>query len=313
MSIIEHSMNDLIMPDSQSDAFYNPDTIFHEDGPLNPNFIADAIHALMRAMPLDTAEPGAVQHRHMDAALVALAATNPRDPIEVMLAVQAISAYQAACACWRIGMNLRSPRGDSTRHISAAATAARTFDSMLRAMERRQAKPLSVPVGRPVSKVWADDKAAVSLERMAERIRRDTETPIEAPADVPKDVPVNAPVNTQAEELRERSAPAEADSGKSINQSPTPLSWSAESLEIARQLREADQFDEENAGLDLANTTGILPGGGMIMPEEPTPQQAAYVARRLGLMYKREYADNLRKGHKLYPKIRPIRTGDFIP
>ena len=30
-------------------------------------------------------------------------------------------------------------------------------------------------------------------------------------------------------------------------------------------------------------------------------------------MYKREYLDNLRKGNKVYPKIRPIRTGDFIP
>jgi hypothetical protein len=97
------------MPDSHSDTLYDPDIIFHENGPIDPRFMADAIHALMRAMPLDTAESEPVQHRHMSAALTALAATNPRDPIEVMLAVQAVSAYQAACACWRIGMNLRSP------------------------------------------------------------------------------------------------------------------------------------------------------------------------------------------------------------
>lgn len=165
------------MPDTHSDTFYDPDIIFHENGPIDPRFMADAIHALMRAMPLDTSESEPVQQRHLSAALIALAATNPRDPIEVMLAVQAVSAYQAACACWRIGMNLRSPRGESTRHISAAATAARTFDTMLRAMERRQAKPLSVPVGRPPPRAWADDPACTMLDRMAQRIRRDDEIP----------------------------------------------------------------------------------------------------------------------------------------
>ena len=267
------------MPDSHSDTLYDPDIIFHENGPIDPRFMADAIHALMRAMPLDTAESEPVQHRHMSAALTALAATNPRDPIEVMLAVQAVCAYQAACACWRIGMNLRSPRGESTRHISAAATAARTFDTMLRAMERRQAKPLSAPSTRPPLRAWADDPSCTTLDWMAQRIRRDDETPELTP---------------------------EPDSG-------TPLSWSPEALEIAKRIQEQDRFDEESAGLDLANTEGILPGGGMIMPEQPTPQQAAYIARRLGLMYKREYLDNLRKGNKVYPKIRPIRTGDFIP
>ena len=137
-------------PDTQAqpraDTFYDPEAIFHENGPFDPMFMADATQALMRAHPLEAPEPQASQRRHMSASLTAMAATHPRDPIEVLLAVQALSAYHAACACWRIGMNLRHPRGDSTRHLSAAASAARTFDAMLRAIERRQAKPLSVPV-----------------------------------------------------------------------------------------------------------------------------------------------------------------------
>ncbi|MEA2770023.1 MAG: hypothetical protein QOD93_2985, partial [Acetobacteraceae bacterium] len=39
----------------------------------------------------------------------------------------------------------------------------------------------------------------------------------------------------------------------------------------------------------------------------------AYMGRRLTLMYKREYEENLRKGIKEYPKIRGIRPGDLIP
>ena len=263
------------MSNMQSDPFYDPNTIFHEDGPIDPEFMADAIQALLRTLPLDTQEPEHVKRRRLNAALTSLAATNPRDPIEVMLAVQGIAAYHAACACSRIGMNGQHPRGNGTRHISAAATAARTFDSMLRAIERRQAKPLSVPVGRPASQPWARDGAAKRLDGLAERIGRDADG---------------------------RTQPPEP-----------PVVWDAEALMIADQQREQDRIENENKGLDIANTDGILPGGGMIMPEDPTPQQAAYMARRMGLMYKREYEENLRKGIRLIPKIRPSRPGDLIP
>ena len=263
----------------QADTFYDPEAIFHEDGPLDPMFMADATQALMRAHPLDTPEPQASQRRHMNASLTAMAAMHPRDPIEVMLAVQAVSAYHAACACWRIGMNLRQPRGDSTRHLSAAASAARTFDALLRAIERRQAKPLSVPIGRPAPRVWSTDKASPALDWLAQRVRLYDETPVP--------------------ELPRRTAHL--------------VAWTTEAVAIAKQMQQQDCVEEENAGLDLANVEGILPGGGIIMPEYPTPQQQQYIARRLGLMYKREHADNQRNGIKTYPKIRPLRTGDLVP
>ena len=263
------------MPDTHVDAVYDPNAIFDEGGPIDPQFMTDAIQTLMRALPLDTKEPEHVKQRRCKAALTALAATNPRDPIEVMLAVQAIAAYHAACACWRIGMNARHPRGDSTRHISAAATAARTFDTMLRAIERRQAKPLAAPVGRPASRSWPKGGIGKRLEELAERVVRDDD------AD---------PLTPQQDAV-----------------------WSAEAIALAEQQREQDRIADENKGLDIANTEGILPDGGIIMPEDPTPQQEAYIGRRLGLMYKREYEENLRKGLRVIPKIRPLRTGDVIP
>jgi hypothetical protein len=66
-----------------------------------------------------------------------------------MLGVPALSAYHAASACWRPGMNIRQPNGDSARHIATAISAASGLDPMLKALERRQAKPLSIPAGRP--------------------------------------------------------------------------------------------------------------------------------------------------------------------
>ena len=89
--------------------------------------------------------------------------------------------------------------------------------------------------------------------------------------------------------------------------------WTPEDLAIADQYLEKQRIEKENEGLDIANTEGILPGGGMILTEDPTPQQQAYMARRLGLMYRREYEENLRKGIRKIPKIRPIRPGDLIP
>jgi hypothetical protein len=117
----------------------------------------EAIRTMFRTLPLDPAEPQSWSDRRMHASLLALSALHPRDEIEVMLGVQAMSAYHdAAAACWRIGMNLGPLSGNNIRHISTACSAARTFDTMLRALERRQAKPLSVPIGRPAPRTWDD-------------------------------------------------------------------------------------------------------------------------------------------------------------
>jgi hypothetical protein len=264
------------MPDFSTDPIDDQDAIFEPDGPLDPLFMLDAIQTIMRATPLDTGESEAAMQRHMHTVITALSATNPRDPIEVMLAVQAICAYNAASACWRIGMNLRQPHGDSTRHITTAATAARTFDTMLRAIERRQVKPLSVPVGRPARKTWPKDKVAATIDSISDRLQKHDEGP--APPE-----------------------PAET------------MTWTPEQVAYVNEFREKERIERENEGLDIANTEGILPGGGMILPEDPTPQQAAYMGRRLKLMYMREIAENRRLGIKTKMKIRPIKTGDLIP
>ncbi|MGD0106223.1 MAG: hypothetical protein ABSC06_19605 [Rhodopila sp.] len=92
-----------------------------------------------------------------------------------------------------------------------------------------------------------------------------------------------------------------------------PIVWTPQDIVAADAFLERERIEKENEGLDIANTEGILPGGGMILPENPTPQQKAYMGRRLALMYKREYEENLRQDIKQYPKIRGIRPGDLIP
>jgi hypothetical protein len=91
--------------------------------------------------------------------------------------------------------------------------------------------------------------------------------------------------------------------------------WTPELVaETERMIAEAEQ-EAENEGLDIANTEGILPGGGMIVPEHPTPQQKAYIARRLGNEVRRIYAANQAKGlghRESLPRIRHIRPGMLI-
>jgi hypothetical protein len=261
-------------PPGQQPPPYDRDAIFHDDGPINPIFISEAIRTIMRALPLDSTEPQAWSHRRMFGAMQGLAALNPRDEIEVMLGVQAQAAYHAAAACWRIGMNVRKPNGDSTRHITAAATAARTFDTMLRAIERRQAKPLSVPIGRPPARTWPPQNPTGYMNTLEDRCRT-----VGAPAEPEPDVV-----------------------------------WTPEDIAVAEALMQRERIEKENEGLDLANTEGILPGGGMILMENPTPEQAKYMGRRLALMYKREFEDHLKAtGIRKIPKIRGIRPGDLIP
>jgi hypothetical protein len=73
------------------------------------------------------------------------------------------------------------------------------------------------------------------------------------------------------------------------------------------------RIQEENEGFDIANAEGILPGGGMIMPANPTPQKIAYLDRRLKLLWDREFAENKRKGIDKFPATRPLRDGDYVP
>jgi hypothetical protein len=99
---------------------YDPFAIFDDDSPINPCFMQEAVRMMMRALPLDTQEPKAWVNRRMHAALIGLAAMNPRDEIEVMYGVQAMCAYHAACANWHLGMNFAKPSGNSPRHFAAA-------------------------------------------------------------------------------------------------------------------------------------------------------------------------------------------------
>jgi hypothetical protein len=89
--------------------------------------------------------------------------------------------------------------------------------------------------------------------------------------------------------------------------------WSLQQVAEAEKLRAAEEFAEDYKDLDLANTPGILAGGGIIVPEDPTPAQTAYMTRRYALNMRDTYRATLRAGQTTLPKITPVRVGDLIP
>ena len=259
-------------PTAETPPPYDRDAIFHPNGPIHPGSVAEAVTTIMRNTPIDPNEPRPLTSRRFHTVLRSLSALHPRDEIELMLGVQALSAYHAACACWRLGMNIRQPNGDSTRHIATATSAARAFDSMLKALERRQAKPLSIPIGRPAPQAWPDTDPNEYQWKHLWTGHEDHPIPAGPPAP-----------------------------------------WIDDRHATDDDLLDRATFTDENEGLDIANTEGILPCGGMIMPEDSTPNQAAYMERRLLLMYRRERDENRRNGITTKTQFRPIRTGDLIP
>jgi hypothetical protein len=164
---------------------------------------------MLRTLPADPAEPPLYAHRRIFAALRAVAALRPRDEIEMMLAVQAVSAYYAASAGWRLNMNHHRPNGDSTRHAAMAASAVRTFDSLLKALERRQAKPLPASANRQ----WTQQDLALFVETWADRCRGHEAVPAEH-----ETMPVWPPTALRiASELREQKNECELAAGADID------------------------------------------------------------------------------------------------
>ena len=254
---------------------YDPEAIFDPNGPLDPTVMEEAVATIMRGIEPDLSDTPAATGRRMYTAMRALAALHPRNDPELMLGVQTLNAYHAANAAWRRATQ-RHQADQSRRHIATAATAARAFDSMLRALERRQAKPLSVPVGRPSSRNWPPVDTEAVQQAWKHRRGLQNEDP---------DLP-------------------DPDRQDAMTDDELVSAWAVKGQQW---------LQNPNVGLDIANTPGILPDGGMIVPWNPTPPQEAYMERRLILRYLREQAENRRNGSRAEIKLRPIRPGDLIP
>jgi hypothetical protein len=215
----------------------------------------------------------------------------PRDEIEMMYCASAMAAYHAAMAGWRIGMNGATPNGDSTRHITTANASIRTFDTLIKGLERRQARPCAAPMG---PNNWED----TDLERYADwwtvRVRACSVPQLHS-----EEPPPTAPIPTEP-------PPAEAppDSPETPEpDTPDPV-WTAEMIATA----EAD-IPAEDPG--PPSVEGVAPDGSIVVPDNPTPEQETYMGARIIHNTRDHWTDDIASGEK--PKIPRLRPGDRIP
>ncbi len=113
---------------------------------LDPATFADMLRATVAALPIDPDASSENQDAQREAALLAVMALCPRDPMEAMLAARIVSAHHAAMECFR-----RAARHDiddnaalrlQGKAISLANLALRT----LRELRKCQAQPPAYPI-----------------------------------------------------------------------------------------------------------------------------------------------------------------------
>jgi hypothetical protein len=161
---------------------YPHDDLFTAHGPIHPASALDALRTLIRNLPMEPGERDLYRKRRICAAIRAVQSLAPRDETELMLAVDAITAHYQAAAHWRASTDGALSQAESLRHLSAAAAATRVFDSMLRAIERRQARPMAGP---PTCRDWLRVGVEESLDVASDLVRTDESESEDAIIDPP--------------------------------------------------------------------------------------------------------------------------------
>jgi hypothetical protein len=161
---------------------YPHDDLFTAHGPIHPASTFDALRTLIRNLPMEPGERRLYRNRRICAAIRAVQALAPRDETELMLAVDAVTAHFQAAVHWRASTDDALTQAESLRHLSAAAAATRVFDSMLRAIERRQARPMAES---PKCRDWLGIDVDEKLDAVSALVRADEDAGEDAIIDPP--------------------------------------------------------------------------------------------------------------------------------
>jgi hypothetical protein len=90
-------------------------------------------------------EPETAWHDELQANLDLLAALNPSNPLEAMLAIQAIAANAGALDASRLAFEPGAPAAQALRHRACANALARTATTALRLLKQQKALPVGPP------------------------------------------------------------------------------------------------------------------------------------------------------------------------
>ncbi len=112
---------------------------------LDPATIADMLRATVAALPLDPDASPEELDTQRQAALLAVMALSPRDPMEAMLAVRIVSAHHAAMECFRRAARHDIDDNAALRLHGKAISLANLAMRTLRELRKCQAAPAAWP------------------------------------------------------------------------------------------------------------------------------------------------------------------------
>jgi len=121
---------------------------------LSRIFLRCLLQALAATIPAGTGPASATAEawaEQWDAARELFDAMQPRNPIEAVLAARAVAAHHASMDMYARAAVPGTTDEKALRLCASAAAASRSFDTALRMLEKRQAKPRDA-AGKPASK-----------------------------------------------------------------------------------------------------------------------------------------------------------------
>jgi hypothetical protein len=161
---------------------------------------ADVVRGLVRALPPPEGAGEEWRFERIKGAVDALAALQPRDPIEAMLAAQVIATHAAAMECYRIATSGEVGDEAARRQRVAATGLIRCMDGTLRTLRQRQAQKLAVIDGAMAVPEVNDELVETLLRKPVHReAAAATPTRVEPPAFMPYVPPRVVELMTPAE------------------------------------------------------------------------------------------------------------------
>jgi hypothetical protein len=217
---------------------------FGPNGPMGPAFSDDIMRALIATLYADNREePSEHDLIRWQATLTLLEAFQPRTPVEVMLAAQAIAAHNAIMECHHRAMHDELPEAVAAKVRNNAVALIRGMEVLLKALERRQSRPLPPPLppvpqpeGAEPPPRWEEPMQPEEVIAAAEGLARG-EAPSRPmrPAVVVPALHQSAPVDKEFQERTLAMVHAALNEHLDRERGGTPQEWYARQREEVRQ------------------------------------------------------------------------------
>ena len=158
-----------------------PAEFFRIDTPVKTPFVQNIVRSLAETLWIPEGMTDAEMTIRAGAAFTAWAAFAPSDPVEQMLAVQAVGAHHAAMECFRRAMMPEVGPDITDRLRTSAARMGRMMRDTLKALTAYRARPM--PAQHPAEQALRPEDAPTPVE-VGAPVAEPAQTPMH-PEDVP--------------------------------------------------------------------------------------------------------------------------------